>query len=83
MNLHNEIMNIPIGSIQYDLFDHKIMAYKCGHRDARHAAAELALDHEKKEELISILFEELRARHADDMVDTLMIEYGYTQGEDA
>lgn len=43
MNLHNEIMNIPARPIAADKYDHKLMAYKCGHRDARHDAAELSL----------------------------------------
>lgn len=42
MTLHNQIMNIPtvIGTYN-DLF-----CYKLGHRDARHAAAELALKYD-------------------------------------
>lgn len=56
MRLHNEIMNIPVGTVVYDLFDHKIMAYKCGHRDARHAAADLSLKYEARiEELENML----------------------------
>lgn len=42
MSLHNEIMNIPT---KHDNRDGAI-AYKTGHRDARHAAAELALKYE-------------------------------------
>ena len=38
MNLHNEIMNIQIKD-DHDAY----MSYKIGHRDARHAAAELSL----------------------------------------
>lgn len=56
MNLHNEIMNIPVGTVIYDLFDHKIMAYKCGHRDARHASAKLSLKAQARiEELEEVL----------------------------
>lgn len=40
-NLHNEIMNIHVGTIQYEEFSSKLIAYKCGHRDARHTAAEM------------------------------------------
>lgn len=47
MSLHNEIMNIQVGTVVYDLFDSKVLAYKCGHRDARHAAAELSLKYER------------------------------------
>jgi hypothetical protein len=41
MNLHNEIMNIIINP--KDMPACESIAYKQGHRDARHAAAELAL----------------------------------------
>lgn len=42
MNLHNEIMNIQDDPEQH-LFRHShALAYKTGHRDARHAAAELS-----------------------------------------
>lgn len=47
MSLHNEIMNIQVGTVVYDLFDSKVQAYKCGHRDARHSAAELSLKYER------------------------------------
>jgi len=43
MNLHNEIMNINVGTVVADGFPHKLHAYKVGHRDALHAAAELSL----------------------------------------
>lgn len=47
MNLHNEIMNIPVDEkeLQSRFYEEKweIVAYKFGHRDARHAAAELSL----------------------------------------
>lgn len=59
MNLHNEIMNIPVPhSVTHNLEhpDCKDMfsaySYKIGHRDARHAAAELSL---KAEAYIEIL----------------------------
>ena len=41
MSLHDEIMNLPSG--QGTMSQSPDMAYKIGHRDARHAAAELAL----------------------------------------
>lgn len=60
MNLHQEIMNIPCDKIK--LNDVKtystsvIMAYKEGHRDARHAAAELSLKAEARiEELEDVI----------------------------
>lgn len=41
--LHDDIMRIPVPKdIEYDLLANKVEAYKIGHRDARHAAAELA-----------------------------------------
>lgn len=45
MDLHGQIMNIPADSIKVleTLNCHPQTAYKFGHRDARHAAAELAL----------------------------------------
>ncbi|WCO82167.1 hypothetical protein vBPpSSYP_185 [Pseudomonas phage vB_PpS_SYP] len=51
-NLHSEIMNIPARSIAADEYDHKLMAYKCGHRDARHDAAELSLKYDQLIEMI-------------------------------
>lgn len=44
MNLHNEIMNIPTRAGTYN----DEYCYKLGHRDARHAAAELALKAEAR-----------------------------------
>ena len=52
MNLHNEIMNIP--TIKGTYADE--YCYKLGHRDARHAAAELSL---KAEVYIEILEDHL------------------------
>lgn len=46
MNLHSDIMNIPCFT---ELTNHaERMAYKIGHRDARHAAAELSLKAEAR-----------------------------------
>ena len=57
MNLHNEIMNIQMPTdFDYADFHSKVYAYKSGHRDARHAAAELSLKAEARiEELESII----------------------------
>ena len=41
MNLHKQIMNLPL--IRVDGGEDHPIEYKFGHRDARHAAAELAL----------------------------------------
>lgn len=43
MSLHNDIMNIPCNSEVENYPDSLRLAYKVGHRDARHAAAEMAL----------------------------------------
>lgn len=43
MNFHNDIMNLPCDPDKA-LKSAAISAYKLGHRDARHAAAELALE---------------------------------------
>ncbi len=44
MNLHNEIMNIPVTITMAELgLRQDLLPYTIGHRDARHAAAELAL----------------------------------------
>lgn len=42
MNLHNQIMNIPTVPGSYN----DEFCYKLGHRDARHAAAELSLKYD-------------------------------------
>lgn len=47
MNLHNEIMNIPSKQLDemkaFDATSNPISIYRYGHRDARHASAELSL----------------------------------------
>lgn len=60
MNLHNDIMNIAVDEkeIQSRFYEEKweMVAYKLGHRDARHAAAELSLKADARiEELESVL----------------------------
>lgn len=45
MSLHNDIMNLPTGT------NHSL-AYKEGHRDARHTAAELVLKADAEIELL-------------------------------
>ena len=47
MNLHGEIMNIECNPLSRP-FDSQIekLAYRIGHKDARHAAAELALKYD-------------------------------------
>lgn len=76
MSLHNEIMNIQIkatdGGRNSEMGDHGEKCYKIGHRDARHAAAELSL---KYEALIERLLDALESRHADDYVESIRKEY--------
>lgn len=60
MNLHNEIMNIPVPSdFDYADFPNKVYAYKSGHRDARHAGAELSLKAEARIEELEEALKEL------------------------
>lgn len=56
MSLHNEIMNIPTGKLStYDFINgHTADAYAFGHRDARHAAAELSLKYNKVYVLVGV-----------------------------
>jgi len=57
MNLHNLIMNLPCKPNSDNFLDAgTLLTYKYGHRDARHAAAELAIAADARiEELESIL----------------------------
>lgn len=58
MSLHNEIMNIQIDEedLRENLLKASFAAYKVGHRDARHEAAEMSLCYEKRiEELENAL----------------------------
>lgn len=59
MNLHSEIMNIPVDQDKRleAVKNAGASAYTCGHRDARHVAAELSL---KAESRIEGLEEELK-----------------------
>jgi len=45
MRLHDRIMNIPVDKEVIEVLDERATkaAYKVGHRDARHAAAEMSL----------------------------------------
>lgn len=76
MSLHNEIMNIQVkatdGQRYQEMGSEGEHCYKIGHRDARHAAAELSL---KYESLIERLLCALEARNADDYVDAIREEY--------
>ena len=73
MNLHNEIMNIPADPAEFDFHFSHAIAFKIGHREARHAAAELAL---KKDALIEKLLDALDSRNAHEYSDAFRAEYG-------
>ena len=48
MNLHNQIMNLQCDTSELPVGYGHDMAYKLGHRDARHAAAELVTTIERQ-----------------------------------
>lgn len=65
MNLHNEIMNIPVPKSVIHNLEHpdckdmfSAHSYKIGHRAARHAAAELSLKAEARIEELEFLLKE-------------------------
>lgn len=59
MKLHNDIMNIP-SLMSRDTFinQSEYMCYISGHRDARHAAAELSLKYQSYVEHLETLISE-------------------------
>jgi hypothetical protein len=62
-NLHGQIMNLEYRdeeALNAEYSDRRI-AYKSGHRDARHAAAELAVDADQRIEALATQVEALRA----------------------
>jgi hypothetical protein len=62
-DLHSQIMNIHSrddADLNAEYSDRRI-AYKSGHRDARHAAAELAVDADQRIEALSAQVQALRA----------------------
>ena len=72
MSLHNEIMNIQENpENRFNSYECP-QAYSIGHRDARHAAAELSLRYQS---LIERLLDALECRHADDYVDSIREEF--------
>jgi hypothetical protein len=53
MSYHDQIMNLSCGDINhYNSFQERI-CYKTGHKEARHAAAELALKADTKIEMLT------------------------------
>lgn len=59
MDLHGDIMNIQALIPTEALEDGKVHAYKIGHKDARHAAAELALKADARIEELEEALKEL------------------------
>lgn len=47
MSLYGDIMNIPTSANAEQMPEALRLAYKYGHRDARHIAAEMVLRHER------------------------------------
>ena len=55
MNIHGKIMNIPVDNSQHDdMSERERIAYKLGHRDARHAAAEMALEDNEDDYILAL-----------------------------
>ena len=71
MTLHNEIMNITVMNVKIPRGKFGEMPYKLGHRDARHAAAELSLKYERYIELLEDHLEDV-----DDLLFDLRKEAG-------
>jgi len=68
MSMHQEIMNIPVPKSVIHNLEHpdckdmfSAHSYKIGHRDARHAAAELSLKAEARIEEIELLLRQARS----------------------
>ena len=60
MTLHGKIMNTPTTSEAENAeYSNRREAYMCGHRDARHAAAEFALSSDAAMEEAAKVIEEL------------------------
>lgn len=64
MNLHAKIMNLSCVPKNMDAEPNQRLAYKVGHRDARHAAAELALKADKLAEELREVIEWARTEKA-------------------
>ena len=64
MDLHGQIMNLPTPAIVETLPYGRRMAYKTAHRDARHAAAELALKADACIEALRAIVKSAELNHA-------------------
>ncbi|QYW06655.1 hypothetical protein uav_124 [Pseudomonas phage UAVern] len=69
MSLHNAIMNIPVNNLTLRAEAGCPRDYKLGHRDARHAAAELSLKYDA-------LLEELSGHFGTGIVDMFKRKVG-------
>jgi len=65
MDLHGQIMNLACVPANMDAEPNQRLAYKVGHRDARHAAAELALKADACIDALRAALIELRDRIKD------------------
>ena len=78
MNLHGQIMNLPCrddDALNAEYSDRRI-AYKHGHRDARHAAAELALKADAQVEALHAALTAIAALDPDKDSDEGLNEWG-------
>lgn len=79
MSLHDKIMNISASTVNASLagYTDELKAYKAGHRDARHEAAEMALSAERQ------LVQALELLAVSDAIDpvafaqSVLVELGY------
>lgn len=73
MNLHNQIMNIPISVDRTNWLPLEKNGYAYGHRDARHSAAELSLKAEARieelEEALKGFVNWERTQHIESLFD--------------
>ena len=81
MNLHDKIMNLPLGGGASEWRTETLLyPYKCGHRDARHAAAELAVKHDALLEQMAAALEVYSHAVESGMVDA-DLKSAYAVGE--
>lgn len=65
MNLHGQIMNLACVPTNMDAEPHQRLAYKVGHRDARHAAADMALAADsERDELMMVVARMIDAHYS-------------------
>lgn len=87
MKLHDEIMSLPVGTPGWAGND--LLLYKEGHRDARHAAAELAAAQDALvDELVAALKEcaarlEIHSKHSEDLVALMRADSAINSAEGA